>query len=388
MAEEKMHIIGLNGNEAVAYAAKHADVDVIAAYPITPQTIMVEKLSEFVYNGELDAEFVAVESEHSALSAVVGASLAGARVFTATASQGLALMYEVLFIASSLRAPIVMALGNRAYSAPINIHCSHDDAYGARDSGWIQFFAENVQESYDLVLIAYRVSEDKNVLLPAIVNLDGFILTHCVEPLYIWEEKYIKEFLPAREAPNLIKWDKPMTYGALALPDYYMKIKRQQYEAIKHSISIIKSVLNEYTEFSGRKYNFIKTYMMDDAEYAFLVLGSTAGTLRSIVRNWRGKGRKVGVVSLTLYRPFPSEELREILSGLKAVAVMDRSHTYGGPAAQLYLDVAASLYDMEDKPRLVNIIYGLGGRDFTPSNAEKAYRALKDPKIKELWIDI
>jgi len=378
----------LSGDEAIAYAVKHANVDVIAAYPITPQTVMVELLSEFVHNGELDAEFVPVESEHSALSAVVGASLAGARVFTSTASQGLALMWEILFTASSLRAPVVMGLANRALNLPLNIHCSHDDAYGARDTGWIQLFAENVQEAYDLIIAAYKIAEDRRVLFPVMVNLDGFILTHCVEPLYIWREERVRGYLPPREPVNPVSWERPITYGPVALPDYYMKIKKQQYEALKKATPVIKTLLREYSEWCGRCYAPLKTYRMEDADYAFLVLGSTAGTLRTIIDRWREKGRKVGVVSLTLYRPFPVEELREVLGGLKAVAVMDRSHTYGGPAAQLYTDVATTLYDLGERPRLLNVIYGLGGRDFTPADAEQAYQALMDPKVKEVWVGI
>jgi len=386
--EQKYVRTCLSGDEAVAYAVKHANVDVIAAYPITPQTIMVEILSEFVHDGELDAEFVPVESEHTALSAAIGASLAGARVFTATASQGLALMYEILYVASSIRAPVVMALANRALNLPLNIHCSHDDAYAARDSGWIQLFAENVQEVYDLVLTAFRIAEDKRILFPVIVNLDGFILTHCVEPLNIWKEEYITEFLPPREPVNPVNWEKPMTYGPVALPDYYMKIKRGQYEAIRKVMPYIKEILSEYSRWSGRKYDILKMYGMEDAEYAFIVLGSTAGTLRDIIKKWREKGRKVGVISLTVYRPFPVEELRKVLAGLKAVAIMDRSHTYGGPAAQLYMDVATALYDLDERPRLLNVIYGLGGRDFTPADAEDAYQALMDPTKKEVWVSI
>lgn len=385
---DKMVKVGLNGNEAVAYAVKHANVDVISAYPITPQTIIVERLSEFVHNGELDAEFIPVESEHSALSAALGASLAGARVFTATASQGLALMYEVLYVVSSLRAPVVMALANRAFSAPINIHCSHDDAYAIRDAGWIQFFAENVQESYDLTLIAYRTAEDENVLLPVVVNLDGFILTHCVEPLFIWKEEFVEEFLPPRKPINIIDYKNPITYGALALQDYYMEIKRQQYEAVKNAMPKIMDILDEYSSWSGREYKLVKSYKVEDADYVFLVLGSTAGTLRRVVDEWREKGRKVGVLSITVYRPFPVDEIVNLLEGKKAVAVMDRSHTYGGPAAQLYLDVAATLYDARDRPRLLNVIYGLGGRDFTPVDAEEVYKALLDPAIKEIWVGV
>jgi pyruvate ferredoxin oxidoreductase alpha subunit len=349
---------------------------------------MVEKISEFVYNGELDAEFIAVESEHSALSAAVGASLAGARVFTATASQGLALMYEILYIASAMRTPIVMALGNRAFSAPINIHCSHDDAYAVRDTGWLQFFAENVQEAYDLVLMAFKISESPEVLTPSIVNLDGFILTHCIEPLYIWNERYIQEFLPDRKPVEAIDYRNPKTYGPLALMDYYMLIKRQQYEVVRRARATIDRVFDEYSRWSGRRYRAIKTYMMDDAEYAFVVLGSTAGTMRSMVDKWRGMGRKVGLVSLTLYRPFPEDDLRRILSGVEAIGVMDRSHTYGGPGAQLYQEIASTLYSLDEHPRLLNIIYGLGGKDFGPEDAEAAYKYLMRPDVREVWLGV
>ncbi len=381
--------LGLNGDEAVAYAAYHADVDVISAYPITPQTIIVERLSEFVYNGELDAEFIAVESEHSALSAAVGASLAGARTFTATASQGLALMYEILYIASSLRTSIVMALGNRAFSAPINIHCSHDDAYAARDAGWIQFFAENVQEAYDLTLIAFKVSEDKKVLFPSIVNLDGFILTHSVEPLTIFEDKKeIKEFLPDREAVNKIDPSNPITYGPLALPDYYMEIKKQQAEAFNSTPARIKEVFSEYEEFSGRSYSPLKKLYVDDADIVFVVLGSTAGTMRTMVKKWRKNGEKVGVLSLTLYRPFPSREVAEALKDVDTIVVMDRSYSFGSPGGQLYMDVAAALNKYGRYNRLINAIYGLGGRDFTPEMAEDMLHATKDPSIREIWVGV
>ncbi len=380
---------GLNGDEAVAYAAYHADVDVIAAYPITPQTIIVERLSEFVHDGLLDAEFIPVESEHSALSAVVGAAASGVRTFTATASQGLALMYEILYIASSLRLPVVMALANRALSALINIHCSHDDAYAARDSGWIEFFAENVQEAYDLVIAAFRVAEDRNISFPAIVNLDGFILSHSVEPLYIYEgQDVVREFLPKREPIVKLDPDKPITMGALALQNYYMELKRAQAEAFEATPPYIRRILREYSGFSGRKYDFIKKYMIDDADIGFLVLGSTAGTMRHVVRKWREKGRKVGLISLTLYRPFPVDDLRDAVKGLKKLVVMDRSYSFGSPYAQLYMDVAATLYDEPEKPDLINVIYGLGGRDFNEYTAEETWEKINRPDVKKVWVGV
>ena len=386
--------VGLNGDTAVAYAVKHANVDVIAAYPITPQTIMVEKLSEFVNNGELDAAFVPVESEHSAMSTCVGASLAGARVFTATASQGLALMYEILWIASSLRTTIVMAIGNRALSAPINIHCSHDDAYAARDTGWIQFFAENVQEAYDLTLLAFKVSESKDILLPTMVNLDGFILTHSLEGLYIFDEKEVEEFLPPKEPINPIDYNNPMTYGPLDLYDYYFEHKRQQAEAMIQSYKPIVKILNEFSEFSGRKYAPLKTLATDDADVILVVLGSSAGTVRYVARKLRKKGEKIGVVSLTLYRPFPANDIIEVLGKAKAVVVMDRSYSFGSPGAQLFMDIAATLYNLKERPLLMNAVYGLGGRDLMPQHVVEIYErgkeAIKVGEVKErqFWVGV
>ncbi len=387
-------IIGLNGDEAVAYAVKQTNVDVIAAYPITPQTIIVERLSEYVHNGELEAAFVPVESEHSALSATVGAALTGARVFTATASQGLALMYEILWIASSLRLPIVMALGNRAFSAPINIHCSHDDAMAARDAGWIEFFSENVQEAYDLTLIAFKSAE--SCLLPAIVNLDAFILTHSLEGVEVLDDNDVKRFLPDKRPiyPYPIDVEKPTTYGPLALYDYYIEMKRQQAEAVKEAYGKIVNIMREYSEVSGRKYSPVKAYFMDDAEVAIVVLGSAAGTIRTVVRDLRSKGEKVGVLSLTLYRPFPEKELMNVVKNVKVLAVMDRAYSYGAPGAPLFSDIAATLYNVEEKPMLFNVVYGLGGRDLTADHVKFVFNIAKEylrkgiVEKKEIWIGV
>jgi len=386
--------VGMNGNSAVAYAVKQADVDVVAAYPITPQTIMVERLAEYVNNGELNAAFIPVESEHSALSTCVGASLAGARVFTATASQGLALMYEILWIAAGLRTTIVMALGNRAFSPNINIHCSHDDAYAARDAGWIQFFAENVQEAYDLVLQAFRISEDKDVLFPSIVNLDGFILTHSLEALNVLKDEEVKEFLPPKDPVNPIDPDNPMTYGPLDLQDYYIEHRRQQAEHFKASYPKIVKILNEYSEFTGRKYSPVKTYALEDADIGIMILGSSAGTVRYTVDRLREKGMKVGVVSLTLYRPFPLEDIKKVVKGLKVLAIMDRSYSFGSPGAQLYMDVSTALYNLRERPLLFNVIYGLGGRDLTPEHVEliarRAEEVAREGEVKEtqIWVGV
>ncbi|MGQ4832330.1 MAG: transketolase C-terminal domain-containing protein [Candidatus Asgardarchaeia archaeon] len=386
--------IGLTGDAAVAFAAKQANVDVISAYPITPQTIIVEKLSEYVHNGELNAAFIPVESEHSALSAALGASLTGARVFTATASQGLALMYEILYIVASLRAPVVMALGNRAFSAPINIHCSHDDAYAVRDAGWIQLFSENPQEAYDLTLQAFRIAEDKRVLLPTIINLDGFIVTHCFEGLDVFEDDEVPNFLPPREPVYPIDPENPVTYGPLAFFDSYMEIKRQQAEAMKQSYPVIKGILREFGKFSGREYPIIKTYGMDDAEVAVVVLGSTAGTARYVAKQLRNEGKKVGVVSLVLYRPFPTDELIKVLKNVDVAAVLDRSYSFGSPGGQLFMDVSTALYNEPERPKLFNVIYGLGGRDMTVDYIrhvfEKALEFSKKGHIEttEMWVGV
>lgn len=391
---ERQARVGMSGNEAVAYAVKQSNVDVVAAYPITPQTIIVERIAEYVNNGELDTAYVAVESEHSALSSCIGASLAGARVFTATASQGLALMWEVLWIASAMRTPIVMALANRALSAPINIHCSHDDAYAVRDTGWIQLFAENVQEAYDLTIQAFKIAEDERVLLPTIVNLDGFILSHGVESLYILNDECVRAFLPPRKPINPINVGNPMTYGPLVLYDYYMEFKRAQAEAFNNSYPVILSVLREYSRLSGRNYSPIKTYGMEDAEAALVILGSSAGTARFVAKRLREEGKKVGVVSLTLYRPFPRDELVKVLRNVKSVVVMDRSYSFGSPGAPLLMDVASALYDEKERPLLINAIYGLGGRDFTADQAETAFRiALEtagsgEVKERQIWLGV
>lgn len=371
-------LAGMNGDRAVAYAVKQAKVDVISAYPITPQTIIVETLAEYVNNGELDAAFISVESEHSALSAAVGASLTGARVFTASSSQGLALMWEILWIAAGLRTTIVMALGNRALSPNINIHCSHDDAYAARDTGWIQFFAENVQEAYDLTLMAFRISEDHRVLFPSIVNLDGFILTHAVEGLRVLEDHDVEEFLPPKKSVNAIDPERPMTYGALDLFDWYMEHRKAQFEALKSTQPIIREIFEEYSGFSKRNYSPVKTFNTEGAEVVLVVLGSSAGTLRHVSRELAAEGKKLGVVSLTQYRPFPADEVRRVLSDASVVGVLDRSLSFGSPAPQLFMDVATALYSAKRKPLLFSAVYGLGGRDFTSQHVMELFNFAQD----------
>jgi len=364
MMEQK--VIAVSGDEAVAYAAKQCKPDVVAAYPITPQTIIVERFSEYVANGEVDSEFICVESEHSALSACIGASLAGARVFTATSSQGLALMHEMLYIASGLRCPIVMAIVNRALSAPINIHGDHSDIMGSRDSGWIDIFCENSQEAYDFTIQAFKLSEDHDILLPVSVNLDGFILSHSVENIKALSDDYVSKFLPERVPYYTLNAERPITIGALALPDYYFEIKRQQDEAYKKVLSKFKEISKEFSKFSGRKYDVIDIFQIDDAKIALIGMGSTIGTAKYVAKQLRKKGKKVGVIGIKVYRPFPSKEIIKALENLKALAILDRALSPGALSAPLGLDIKALLYEYDFKIPVINFVYGLGGRDISP----------------------
>lgn len=380
-------VMGLTGDEAVAYAVKQSNVDVVAAYPITPQTVIVELFSEYVFNGEVDTEFVCIESEHSAMSACVGASLTGARVFTATASQGLALMHEILYIASSLRCPIVMGVANRALSAPINIHGDHSDMMGSRDCGWIQIYAENVQEAYDWTIQAFKIAEDKEVLLPVTVNLDGFILSHSIEGINVLEDEDVASFLPPREPAYTIDPNNPITVGALALPNYYFEFKVQQDHALRNSFKVMEKVFSEYEELSGRKYDTLHTYGMEDAEIAIVCLGSTAGTARYVAKRLREKGVKIGVLKPWVYRPFPEKEILEAVKDVKALAVMDRACSFGAPYAPLGSDVTSILYKSGLEIPVVNYVYGLGGRDISPFDVEVVVKeileAAKAGEVKE-----
>ena len=366
-------VVGLTGDEAVAFAAKQCDVDVVAAYPITPQTIMVEKFSEYVADGEVETEFVCVESEHSAMSACVGASLTGARVFTATGSQGLALMHEIMYIASSLRCPIVMGVANRALSAPINIHGDHSDMMGSRDCGWVQIYTENSQEAYDSVIQAFKIAENPEVLLPVTVNLDGYTISHCMEGVEVLEDDMVRKFLPERKAVFKVDPKKPLTIGPLCLTDFYFEFKRQQEEAMKGVPEQMKKVGREFGDLTGRTYEMLHTHQIEDAEAAIVCLGSTAGTTKVVADEMRKEGKKVGVVKVRLYRPFPKEEFRNATKHLKALAVLDRACSFGAPAGPLGSDVKAVLYDLEQRPKAFNVVYGLGGRDITPSNIEEIF---------------
>jgi pyruvate ferredoxin oxidoreductase alpha subunit len=360
----------MNGDEAVAFAAKQARVDVVAAYPITPQTIMVERFSDYVANGEVDTRYICVESEHSALSACVGSSLMGSRVFTATSSQGLALMHEVLYLASGLRTPIVMAVANRALSAPINIHNDHSDMMGSRDCGWIQIYAENAQEAYDWTIQAFRIAEDHKVSLPVTVNIDGFTISHAMEGVAVLEDAGVSAFLGKRSPIYKLDTENPMTFGPLALPDYYSEFKRQQVEAMKNAHSIVSSVADEFQEISGREYSELSSFEMEDADVAVVCMGSVAGTARTVAAKMRLQGKRVGVVKLWQYRPFPTREISEVLSKVKSVCVMDRAISFGAPYGALGSDIASTIAQAGIQTKIFNAICGLGGRDVKPSDIE------------------
>ena len=386
----KQEVLALNGDEAAAFAAKQSDVDIVAAYPITPQTIIVERFSEYVANGEVETEFVCTESEHSALTACLTASATGARTFTASASAGLALMHEMLFVTSGCRAPVVMAIANRAYSAPLNIHGDHSDTMAQRDSGWIQIYVENVQEAYDSVIQAFKISENPEVLLPSIVGLDGFTLSHTLENAKVLPDDIVKKFVGIRQLPNVINHEgkavpfkldpeNPMTMGPIALPNYYFEFKRQQEEAMKNALKIIQQVHDEYAQISGRHYGngLIDSYSLEDAEMVIVCLGSTAGTVKTVVDELREEGIKAGLLRIRTFRPLPVDEIVKALGKVKAVAVMDRSISFGGHGGPVFHAIRHLLYDSPTHPYVVNYFYGLGGRDTSPVQIRKIYEDLQ-----------
>ncbi len=369
----------LTGNEAAAQAMRQINPDVVAAYPITPQTEIVQLFSTFVSDGLVKTEFVAVESEHSAMSATVGAAAAGARSMTATSSQGLALMWEMLYVAAGMRVPIVMPMVNRALSSPINIHCDHSDSMGARDSGWLQIYSENAQEMYDNLIQAVRIAEHPDVLLPVMVTMDGFIISHGMENVELLSDQAVKDFIGEYYFPYpLLDVEHPMTLGSLTLQDFYFEHKREQAEAMYRAKGVILAVADEYAGISGRKYGFFEAYRMDDAEYAVVALGSTAGTAKYVVDQLRQAGEKCGLVKIRVFRPFPGPELCEALSRLKAVGIMDRADTFSTQGGPLYLEIKAALYHAANQPKCINYIYGLGGRDIDPHLIRQAFMEIKD----------
>ena len=390
MAKVEQKTVPLNGDNAVAFAVKQCDVDVVAAYPITPQTIIVEKFSEYVADGEVDTAFVCVESEHSAMTCSITASATGARTFTATASAGLALMHEMLGVASGCRAPVVMAVANRALSAPINIHCDHSDAMAERDMGWIQIYAENSQEAYDLIIQAFKIAENLDVMLPTMVGLDGFVLSHTLENVNVLPDEAVKKFVGIRQVPQVLNHEgklvpfkldpeNPLTIGPLDLHDYYFEHKRQQEEAMRNALDVIKEVHDEYAEQSGRSYGngLVEAYRLDDAEIAVVCIGSTAGTVKTVVDELRENGIKAGLLRIRSFRPLPVKDIVSNLSGKKAITVLDRACSFGGNGGPLFHEIRHAVYDLPDRPKLVNRIYGLGGRDMPPDLIDGIYKELQ-----------
>ncbi len=379
--------VAMEVSAAVAEAVRLVDVDVISAYPITPQTHIVERLAELIANGELDAEYINVESEHSAISACVGASAAGARTFTASNSQGLALMHEILYVASGCRLPIVLAIVNRAMSAPINIWCDHQDSLGERDTGCIQVYVEDGQEAFDSTLQAFRVAEDHRVLVPFMVCLDGFILGHVIESVNLLDKEEIKSFIKSRREPKYrLDPDKPLSMGVLGGPDIYYEFRRQQEEAMRNAKRVILEVDEEFSKLYGRRYGLFDSYRVEDADVILLTMGSMTGTARVAVDKLRKKGKKVGVLKVRVFRPFPYEEIRDAVKGAKVLATVDRNLEPGSFGSVLFTEIRSALYKYDEEPYVVGFITGLGGRDVSVSNfmtmAEKALRVAETGKIE------
>ena len=364
----------LSGNEAAAIAMKQINPDVVAAFPITPSTEIPQYFSTFVSNGTVDTEFVAVESEHSAMSACVGAEAAGARAMTATSANGLSYMWEMIYIASSLRLPIVMSLVNRAVSGPLNIHNDHSDAMGVRDAGWIMLFSENNQEAYDNLIMAHRIAENKDVLLPLMVCQDGFITSHSIENIELIEDDKAKEFVGTYKPEHYLLNDKePIAVGPLDVQSYLFEHKYQQAEAMRNAKKVILEVAKDFEKMTGRKYSFFEEYRMEDAEIAVVCMNSTAGTTKTVVDELREKGIKAGMVKVRVFRPFPAEEIAEALGNLKAVAIMDKADSLNAMGGALYEDVISSMYTAKKQVLAVSYVYGIGGRDTTSNNIHEVF---------------
>jgi len=371
-------LLAVTGNQAMAEAMRQIDPDVCAAYPITPSTEVMQRFSSFVSDGKVKTELVLVESEHSAMSACIGASAAGGRVMTATSSQGLALMWEMLYIASGTRLPVILTLVNRALSAPINIHGDHSDGMGARDSGWIQLYSENAQEAYDNLIQAVRICEHPDVRLPIMACLDGFIISHSIESMEYLDDAAVKNFVGEhRPVRPLLDIEHPVTYGPLVLPDYYMEFKRAQHEAFSKVTRVVLDVARDFQKMSGRAYGLFESYRLDDAEIALVVLSSAAGTAKDVVDAFRDKGIKAGLLKPRLFRPFPYKEVADALKSTRAVAVLDRADSFGG-FGPLFMEVASAVMTNGTRPHLINKVFGLGGRDFFPEQAEEVLNELKE----------
>jgi pyruvate ferredoxin oxidoreductase alpha subunit len=380
VGDQNTETLAVTGNEAVAEAMRQINPDVVCAYPITPQTEVVQLYAQIVADGKATSEFVTVESEHSAMSAVIGSAAGGARTMTATSSQGYALMWELLFIASSYRLPIVMTTVNRALSGPINIHCDHSDTMGGRDTGWIQIYGENHQQAYDNCIMAIRIAEHMDVRLPVTHMYDGYVISGAIGPLEMLPDAKVQEFIGPFKAINpLLDTKHPVTVGPFdGLHGWYFEHKVSQNRAMDRALTVIQDVADEFAELSGRQYGIMDPYRLEDAEIAIVVIGSTAGTTRMIVDKLRAKGIKAGMVRVRVFRPFPHVAFAKALEHVKVVGVMDRADSFGAQGGPLWLEIRAALYDSDPKPQVLPFIYGLGGRDIFPDNIEQAFAVLEE----------
>lgn len=369
----------LSGNEAIAIALRQINPDVFPAFPITPSTEIPQYFASFVANGQVDTEFIPVESEHSSMSAAIGASAAGARSLTATSSCGLAYMWEELYIAASNRLPLALALVNRALSGPININCDHSDSMGARDAGWIQIYAEDNQEAYDNFVQAYRIAEHKDVMLPIMICQDGFIISHGVQNIELLEDEKVKAFVGEYEPEHyLLNEKETMAVGPYAVTNYGMEAKRAQAQAMINAKQVILDVAAEYEKISGRKYGFFEEYRLEDADYAIVAIGSACGTTKDAIDELRAKGIKAGLLKVRVFRPFPGAEMAEALKNCKAIAIMDRCESYSANGGPLAAELSAALFKAKSTAEVLKIVYGLNGRDFTVEDAKKLYEDLAD----------
>lgn len=372
----------LSGNEAVAEAIRQINPDVIAAFPITPSTEIPQYVSSYKANGRISTEFVTVESEHSAMSACIGAEAAGARAMTATSSCGLALMHEMLYVAASSRQPIVVAAVNRALTGPININNDHSDTMGSRDSGWIQLYSENAQEAYDNMLMAHRIAENPEVLLPIMICQDGFITSHAIENLELESDEFVKDFVGEYSPEKyLLNKEESLSIGTYGTAVFYFEIKRAQFESMRRAKDVILSVSAEFAERTGRSYGLFEAYCMEDAEYAVLLIGSSAGTGKAAVDELRRQGKKVGLIKLRSFRPFPAEELAAAVSGLKALGIMDKTDSFSGNGGPLGAEMRAAMYGRADGVQTTNYVYGLGGRDVRVDDFYEVFSELEGGEL-------
>ncbi len=380
MSAQQTETLAVTGNEAAAEAMRQINPDVVCAYPITPQTEVVQLYAQMVADGKVTSEFVTVESEHSAMSAVIGSTAAGARTMTATSSQGYALMWELLYVASSYRLPIVMTTVNRALSGPINIHCDHSDTMGGRDTGWIQLYGEDHQQAYDNCIQAVRIAESMDVRLPVTHMYDGYVISGAIGPLVMLPDEQVQEFIGPFKAVNpLLDINRPVTVGPFdGLHGWYFEHKVSQNRAMDRAFKVIQDVADEFAELSGRRYGMFEPYRLEDAQIAVVVVGSTAGTTRMVVDKLRAKGVKAGMIRTRVFRPFPHAAYAKALEHVKVVGIMDRADSFGAQGGPLFLEIRAALYDNDPRPQVLPFIYGLGGRDIFPDNIEQAFQVLQE----------